>query len=76
MLINQMKHYQKAVNNVVPEIYASIAIALHEEYGWGFQRINKVFCRSQHIWEDSIGDRENMLERCERLTGIDVRRKD
>lgn len=59
---------KEEVNNLVPGVYASLAIALHRNWGWGFKRINRLFSQSQRIWEDLGTD--NMLELCEKETNI------
>ena len=48
---------KEEVNNLVPGVYASLAIALHRNWGWGFKRINRLFSQSQRIWEDLGTDR-------------------
>ena len=80
-LINQMKALaarnraeavDKASDKMVPVIYAAMALALHRSYGFGFQRIDHVFLESQKIWEDFVGNPEEMIRLCEKETGITV----
>lgn len=59
---------KEEVNNLVPGVYASLAIALHRNWGWGFKRINRLFSQSQQIWEDLGTD--NIIELCEKETNI------
>lgn len=59
---------KEEINNLVPGVYASLAIALHRNWGWGFKRINRLFSQSQRIWEDLGTD--NMIELCEKETNI------
>lgn len=59
---------KEEVNNLVPGVYASLAIALHRNWGWGFKRINRLFAQSQRIWEDLGTD--NIIELCEKETNI------
>ena len=59
---------KEEVNNLVPGVYASLAIALHRNWGWGFKRINRLFSQSQRIWEDLGTD--NIIELCEKDTNI------
>lgn len=73
--INQQKLLYQKINQITPNVYASLALALHRTYGWGFQRINRVFCESQEIWEECVNNGDNMIAMCERETGIDVQRK-
>lgn len=59
---------EEEVKNLVPGVYASLAIALHQNWGWGFKRINRLFSQSQRIWEDLGTD--NIIELCEKETNI------
>ena len=59
---------EEEVKNFVPGVYASLAIALHRNWGWGFKRINRLFSQSQRIWEDLGTD--NIIELCEKETNI------
>lgn len=59
---------EEEVKNLVPGVYASLAIALHRNWGWGFKRINRLFSQSQRIWEDLGTD--NIIELCEQETNI------
>lgn len=76
-LINSLKEIAKrnradnintASENLIPHVYAAVALALHRECGWGYKRINRLFYQSQCIWE-SLGE-ETMVELCEKETGI------
>lgn len=71
-LIANMKRLQKEVNNVVPNVYAAIAISLHRKHGWGFKRIDALFRDSQELWAEATETGENMAARCLEETGIDV----
>ncbi len=53
---------------VTPYLYASIALALNQYWGFGHKRIERLFMQSQKLWEE-LGD-ETMVELCERKTGI------
>lgn len=55
-------------NNMVPGVYASLALALHRNWGFGFKRINRLFLQSQKIWEELGTD--DMIELCEKETNI------
>ena len=59
---------EEEVKNLVPGVYASLAIALHRNWGWGFIRIILLFSQSQRIWEDLGTD--NIIELCEKETNI------
>lgn len=68
----------KAGDVILPHIYAALAIALHEVYGWGHKRIDRAFTRSQQIWQGYAdrGEEQSMIDLCYQLTGIQVVRKD
>lgn len=68
----QEENVGKAADQMVPQIYAAMAIALHRTYGFGYDRINRVFLESQHIWEDFVGAGDEMIELCEKETSICV----
>lgn len=69
---NRAKNIDSAANQMVPQIYAAVALALHSTYGFGYKRINDVFVESQHIWERFSGNGEDMIKHCEEVTGITV----
>ena len=69
---NQARNVAKASNEMVPMIYASIALALHSTCGFGYKRINDVFVESQRIWEGFSGNPEDMIKLCEEQTGVSV----
>lgn len=66
---------RKHIVNLVPQIYAAIALALHREEGWGYKRINRLFAASQTIWEESVEKGIDMIKMCEDETGIQVEAK-
>lgn len=68
----QEENIGKAADRMVSQIYAAMAIALHRTYGFGYERINKVFVESQNIWTDFVGTGEDMIKACKDETGIDV----
>ena len=74
-LINRYKAMYQQIQKITPEVYACIALALHRKCGWGFKRINDLFVESQEIWTECIQSDVNMIQMCERETGIDVQRK-
>lgn len=70
----QEENISKAADQMVPQIYAAVAIALHRTCGFGYERINRVFSESQSIWEGFVGKADEMIDLCEQETGITVRR--
>ena len=74
-LINQYKELHKSMADVTPALYASVVLALRQEYGWGHKRINRVLVASQHIWEEHHSDPTAMCDRCEEEVGIIIQRR-
>lgn len=74
-LINQYKAIYKQIQNITPEVYACIALALHRKYGWEYEAINDLFCESQDIWTECVNSEVNMLQMCEAETGIELQRR-
>lgn len=69
---NRMENVGRAADEMVPQIYAAVAIALHRTYGFGYKRINDVFVESQRIWENFDGTPDDMIALCEKETGVTV----
>lgn len=74
-LINKYKMIYKKIEQITPEVYAGIALALHRKCGWGYKRINDLFEESQIIWNECINSDINMVEMCEKETGIELRKE-
>ena len=74
-LINKYKMLYKKIEQITPEVYAGIALALHRKCGWGYKRINDLFVESQTIWDECINSDINMVEMCEKETGIELRKE-
>lgn len=68
----QDENVGKAADQMVSQIYAAMALALYHTYGFDYKQINAVFLESQHIWEDFVGVGDEMIELCEKETGICV----
>ena len=69
---NRAKNFAKASAEMVPVIYAAMALALHSSCGFGYKRINDVFVESQRIWEEFAGTPDDMIKLCKEQTGISV----
>lgn len=67
---NRLENINKASNEMVTQIYAALAIALHREYGFGHERINRAFKKSQEIWVSFTGTGDDMVKMCEEETGV------
>lgn len=63
------------INQITPQVYAGIALALHRVFNWDYEQINDLFVASQEIWEECVNGNINMIKMCEDETGIDVQRK-
>ena len=74
-LINKYKMLYKKIEQITPEVYAGIALTLHRKYEWGYKRINDLFEESQIIWNECINSDINMMEMCEKETGIELRKE-
>ena len=74
-LVNQYKAMYKQINQITPQVYAGIALALHRKHGWGYNRINDLFAESQIIWQECVDSEVNMIKMCEEETGIEVLRR-
>ena len=74
-VIENMKRLQRTINNITPQVYAGVALALHRKCGWGYKRINDLFSVSQDIWTECVELDINMIQMCLEETGIDVQRK-
>lgn len=72
-LAKELIYFEKKIKQIVPQVYACIAIALFKEYGWTYEQIEELFNISQDIWADNADRQENMLERCANETGIELR---
>ena len=68
----QDENVGKAEDQMVPQIYAAMALALYRTCGFDYEQINAIFLESQHIWEDFVGVGDEMIELCEKETGISV----
>lgn len=72
-LINQYKQLSKQVQNITPQVYAGIALALSRKYGWEYEQINELFAESQEIWNECVQTDVDMIAMCEEETGIECR---
>lgn len=67
----RLKEFKQTTDNLVPCVYAAIAVALFEK-GWRHKRISELFAKSQQIWTEHCYDRGDMTDYCFNITGIDV----
>lgn len=73
--INAQKRTMKQALDVVPKVYAAIAISLQRKYGWEYEDINALFNESQEVWNECVETGADMLKMCSDETGIDMQRK-
>lgn len=74
-LIEQYKTMYKKIQQITPEVYAAIALALHRKNKWGYKRINELFEESQKIWQESVNEDKDMVQMCLDETGIELKNK-
>jgi len=58
---------------IVPDVYASLILAMYDGLKLEPEDIERVVLRSQEIWNDSYNNGWDMKENCLECTGIDVR---
>jgi len=73
VLVNQYKEMYKQIQQITPNIYSAIVIALHRN-GFSFDEIENIIADSQAIWYECVERDTNMPEMCKEETGIDVLR--
>lgn len=73
--LNKADAINKASDQIIPVLYAALALALHRVCGFGHDRTERVFEESQKIWTEFSGQLEEMIELCEKETGIEIRSK-
>lgn len=74
--LNKANAINKAADEIIPILYAALALALNREFGFGHDRIERAFAESQRIWTEFSGNPEEMIALCEEETGIEIRAKE
>lgn len=72
VLIANMKRVQKTIDDILPNVYAGIALALSRVYEWDPDQIRELFAESQAIWYEAVDKGIDMVAMCDNETGIDV----
>lgn len=75
-LINAMKAFRIQLDVMLPKIYASIALALYSELQLDNDTIERIFAKSQELWQisDELNDNGDfILKRCEEVTGLNIK---
>ena len=74
-LVNQYKAMYQQINQITPQVYAGIALALHRKHGWEYEQIAELIEESQIIWQECVDSEVDMIKMCEKETGIEVLRR-
>lgn len=74
-LVDRYKILYQKIQQITPEVYASLALALHRHCGWEFEQIEELFGVSQLIWEECLDKDIDMIEMCLQETGIELRNR-
>lgn len=73
--IKQQAYAYKQIKSLLPAVYSSLALALHESCGTSIEDIEYIFSESQRIWHEHSGSIEDMIRKCEDELGIEVRER-
>lgn len=73
--INRYKILNQKVRNIVPEVYAAVALVLSREYEWTYEQINDLFGETQAVWQEYSDSKMDMVQACLEETGIELRSK-
>lgn len=74
-LINRYKILNQKVRNIVPEVYAAVALVLSREYEWTYEQIDEFFGETQAVWQEYADSKMDMVQACYEETGIELRSK-
>lgn len=69
--VNKYKYVARKVDEIVPSVYASLAMAL-SDYEVDSEIIGEIFALSQSIWEEHSSDMITLLGKCYNTTGIQL----
>lgn len=67
--INKQRYLFQQVENVVPSVYACVAMTLFEG-GMPLEMIEDIFVKSQAKWEEHTGNLSDILIKCYNQTSI------
>ena len=70
--IDQERRYRRMIHEIIPKVYAAFSIALHREYGFGYERILRVLRETQKYWDESEAGEMDILAVCSEELGIDL----
>lgn len=57
---------------IAPQVMACIMVALHRKYGFGFERLSRIYSQIQDIEAEYDMDPEKLQEACREMTGINI----
>lgn len=64
------------IKDIQAQMYFAFALALHEDFHWKRDKIEKLFMRTQQWWEANAEDTESMCKWCEEELGIEISVRD
>jgi len=68
---SKRREYIRQVNNeLIPQFYAVMSLALHREYGFGTQRLARVIAAANELWGQYKGRVNDLIEKSRDETGI------
>lgn len=57
---------------IAPQVMACLMVALHRKYGFGYDRLVRIYAQIKEIEYEFDSDEKKIREACFQLTGIDV----
>ena len=60
--------FSRAVDEIVPKVYAGFVMTLHTRFGVGYEDIVYALRDTQRYWQTE----EDIIQQCLEVTGIDV----
>ena len=70
--IEKLKRLELKIDSVMPNVYASVAIALVTEYGWDKQQVADLFAFTGALWKKCSEKGITMCDWCTDICDIDV----
>lgn len=63
---------QQQIKWVRPQVMACLMVAMHRKYGFGYERLSRIYAQMQEIEADYNMDPKRIREACLQETGINV----
>ena len=70
--IEQEKRFRRQIDEMAPKIYAAFCVALHRQFGFGYERILRVLMESQDLWHEAAYGDTDIVRLCSDEVGIDM----